>query len=109
MDNNQTNQPAPETPVQPTVPQVPVTDSQGDSKKMILWLVIGLIVIIAVVGGIYFFLSRQQAAAPAQRANTVQTPPAVPAENLEDDINSLDVETGVDAEFATIDQDLNQL
>ncbi|MCR4305590.1 MAG: hypothetical protein NUV73_00725 [Candidatus Daviesbacteria bacterium] len=119
MDNNQTNQPvqpaapvtpqpAPEAPIQPTVPQVPMAESSGDSKKMILWLVIGVIVIIAIVGGIYLFLSRQQAV-PVQEANTIQAPIAAPEENLEAELQSLDVEAGADAEFAAIDQDLNQL
>lgn len=106
MDNNNpvTPNPAP----QPTPPQA---EENKGSNKIVLWFVIGLVIVVMAVGGIYLFLSRQQAAAPklAPRSATTQTPKPSPAENLEADLNSIDVESGADKEFTSIDQDLQAL
>jgi flagellar basal body-associated protein FliL len=83
-------------------------ESGGESKKPILWLAIGLIVIVALVGGIYFFLNQQNN--QPRPVTTIQTPSPSPIdENLEAELSSIDVESGADTEFATVDQDLSQL
>lgn len=112
MDNNLSPQTPPTPtintpPPQPAVPQTPTPGAPAEeSNKLILWLVIGLVVIIVLVGGIYLFLSRQQGTTQPQTI-TSQTP--APQENLENDLNSIDVETGADSDFTSIDQDLQSL
>lgn len=101
MDNNAAVQPAP--------PQAPIKAAPA-SKKMILWLILGLAVIVLAAGGIYLYLSRQQTANSLQ-TNATQTPTPV-EENLENDLNTdlntIDVE-GLDQDFSSVDQDLKQL
>lgn len=117
--SNQAMQPPanpPQTPVaaqpQPAVPQVPVSEPpSGDSKKMILWLVIGLVIVIVVVGGIYFFLNQQQVKNNAQQATgqeTVQATPPDTTDALEKDLSTLNIEDA-ESDFTSIDQDLGQL
>lgn len=72
---------------------------------------IGLVIIVLVVGGIYFFLSRQQATIQTlQPESTVQvTPkPQDTIDALDRDLNALNIENA-DSDFASIDQDLQQL
>lgn len=113
MDNsNQTPQmPTPNmSPSQPSVPQTLMPDSSsGDSNKMILWLLIGLVIVVALVGGIYLFLSKQQTSAPKSQITPLQTPVTLPQENLENDLRSIDVEGEIDSDFTPVDQDLGQL
>ncbi len=134
MDNNNPTQPAPPTanaapidptaPVQPSVSQTPQSaaapqtptspaPTSEESKKPVLWLIIGLVVVIALVGGIYFFLSRQQAASTAQKATEqpiVQTPQKAPdtVDALDRDLSALNIDN-TDADFASVDSDLQQL
>lgn len=111
MDNNN---PAPEAPQATDQPQIPVPEVQsGESNKMVLWLVIGLVVIIALVGAIYFFLSSQQAATNTQKVTenpVVQASPEPPdtVDALDRDLNALNI-GDVEADFASIDSDLQQL
>lgn len=112
MDNNNQIPKAPviNTPTQSqgiVTPQVPNPDSSSDSSKIVLWFTVGLVVIVIVVGGIYLFLSKQQGAAPGSQT-VVQTPVPVVQENLENDINNINVEDA-DSDFASVDQDLQQL
>lgn len=114
--SNQSMQPPaspPQPPVaaqpQPAVPQVPVTEPpSGDSKKMILWLVIGLVIVIVVVGGIYFFLNQQakNSAEQATEQPIVETTDTTDA--LEKDLSTLNIED-TESDFTSIDQDLGQL
>lgn len=97
MDNNAIAQPAP--------PQAPIKTAPA-SKKMILWLILGIAVIVLAAGGIYLYLSRQQTAKNLRTAVT-QTPAPV-QENLEDELNAVDVEN-LDQDFSSVDQDLKQL
>lgn len=121
MDSNNSMPQAPiiNTPPQspqPVAPQVPIpapTKSDlvppGDSHKVILWFVIGLIVVILAVAGVYLFLSRQQAAETTRQPIVQVTPkPADMVNALDQDLNSINVATS-DADFSTVDQDLNQL
>lgn len=96
MENNAAVQPAPQ-------------QAKPASKKMILWLILGLAVIVLAVGGIYLYLSRQQAANSLQ-TNATQTPAPAAQENLENDLNSINIDTTTtSSDFNTVDQDLNQL
>lgn len=99
----------PPAPAQPAVPQTPIVPTTGgdESKKPILWLVIGIMLILALVGGIYLYLSRQQAKSSTQ--TMVQTPQPSPQDNLENDLNSINVESSPSSDFAPVDSDLQQL
>ena len=113
MDNNNLNPQTPPLntppqPVQQPVPQPTFSNPTNESNRMVLWLVIGLVIIIVVIGGIYIFLSKQQTAAPKEQTITSQTP--APQENLESDLNSIDVGNATDeSDLAPIDQDIQQL
>ncbi len=97
----------------PAAPQTPnITAAGGDSNKMILWFVVGIIAILLLVGGIYLFFSRQQAETTAQKATEtiVQTTPK-PEETvdaLDRDLQSVNI-ASPEGDLAPIDQDLNQL
>lgn len=113
MDNN--NQVQPQSvntgPAPAPVPVVP-TPSAGDSNKMILWLIIGFVIVIGLVGGVYFFLSRQQTANTAQTIDRpitqVTKKPPETVDALDKDLSALNVDNS-DSDFATVDQDLQQL
>lgn len=110
MDSNnpQTSpQPAPVQPVQPAQPAAPQPVEEG-SKKMGVWLIGGVVLILLIVGGIYLYMSRQQ----AKQSLQTETPPAAttaPQDNLENDLESVNVESPVDSEFTSVDQDLQNL
>lgn len=117
MDNNNqstpqatvTNTPPANAPVTPQPIPVPVpTPSGSGSNKILIWFIIGLVLIILVVGGIYFYLSRQQivTSSPMPAVATQTTPKEV---TLEDELNSIDVDNASNNDFAPVDQDLNQL
>lgn len=108
MENN-----TPETlPVQPTPPAAPQpaeVEQKSSSSKIILWFVIGLVVVVVLVLGIYFLLNTQQASTPKETA-VIQTPVPSPREDLEGDLNSINVDTSTNSsDFTSVDQDLEQL
>lgn len=110
MDNNSSiPQPAIPTNTQPVQPVAPPLTNGSGGSKMVLWFVIGLVAVIALIGGIYLYLSKQQAAVP-QSDVVKQTPAPTPAENLENDLNSINVDTSTQSsDFVPVDQDLKQL
>lgn len=127
MDNNNIPQPAtpampakpapaqPAAPAAPTqTPNVPVSggsngQTPASGSKMVLWFIIGLVVIVALVGGIYLYLSRQEAVnSNNQQAVKTQAPAPVAQENIENDLNNVAIDD-IDTDFASLDQDLQQL
>lgn len=103
-------------PPEPIVPQVSIqnTSSGGDSKKIILWLVVGLVVVMGLVGGIYFFLSQQQptnsSMKPSEQVVVKATPkpPVDTVDALDRDLNAVNIASS-EADFIPVDQDLQQL
>lgn len=96
-------------------PQPPSTDSGGN--KLIFWLVGGVILIALVVGGIYWYLSKQQAATntPTTTQTKTQTtatpkPPTISelVSALDKELNAIEVQAA-DSDFADIDADLQNL
>ena len=85
MDNNQIQQPA------------------SEGNKTMLWLIIGLVLVILLVGGIYWYLSKQQETTPQPTLK-----PPTTESNLERDLNSIEVQTS-DTEFDALDKDLQSL
>ena len=79
--------------------------SKSNESKMMLWLIGGLVAIILIVGGIYFYLSSQQKLEQTQPTPT-QTPKV--QENLENELNALDV-GDLDQQFQEVDKDLQSL
>lgn len=129
MDSNNPNnqapapQPAaPNTPAQPqpAAPFMPASSASvppvaegnehnSSSGKMILMFVIGLVIIVTLVGGIYFYMSSQQADSPEETA-AVQTPVPAQKEDLEGDLNSINIDISTtSADFAPVDRDLDSL
>lgn len=108
--------PAPQpTPQQPAIPQVPLPTQTGDSNKMILWFVLGVVIIAVLVGGIYFLLSKRQEKVSSQVTQqeepVVQATPKVEdmVSALDKDLSDVNVETALETDFNTIDQDLQGL
>lgn len=114
VDNNNTPQvpqstAAPNIPVQPQPTQEIAPSSGSGGNKILLWFVIGLVIVVALVGGIYFFLNQQQASTPKETA-VVQTPIPAPEEDLEGELNSINVDTATESsDFSSVDQDLQNL
>lgn len=77
---------------------------KSNESKMVLWLIGSLVLIILVVGGIYFYLTSQQKA----QIQPTPTPAAKVQENLENELNALDV-GDLDQEFSEVDKDLQGL
>ncbi|MBI2019360.1 hypothetical protein HYS95_01665 [Candidatus Daviesbacteria bacterium] len=104
--------PAPTAPAQPPIspanPQTPNTTPEKGSNKMIMWFIIGIVIIVVAVGGFYLYSSRQQAVDSGKQAVSTQTPAPVTQENLEDELNSVSIDTA-DSDFASLDADLQQL
>ena len=102
---------------QPQIPNMPASQPQTPipqvQPKKIPWVAIGLLVIILLIGGGYLLFSKQ---IPTNKATklppltvSTQAPAPVAEENLENDLNSIDVEAGASSDFDAIDQDLKQL
>lgn len=116
MDTNIPQASTPQTVAQPqpgpqiaTPPPMSVDpkNAGGSEKKMAIWLIIGLIIIVAIVTGIYFYLSNQQK--PLQ-SNLQTEPPkqASASENLEGDLNTVNTDN-LDNEFSQVDKSLQSL
>lgn len=105
MDNNNTSQPSTPQPVAPT-PPVPSPQAE-EGNKMALWLIGGLVVVILVVGLIYWYLSR---GASKQENQPVKTPLPVSREEpkLEEELNAIEV-GDVETELSNVDKDLESL
>lgn len=96
---------------EPSVPQATVSEASGDSNKMILYLIIGLVIVVALVGGIYFFLSKQQTAIETntnQPVAQVSPTPQDTVDALDRDLSALNIGTA-DSDFSSVDSDLEQL
>lgn len=118
MENN--TQIPPVQPAQEAAPQpinvTQISNGSGGNEqvpssgnKILLWFVIGLVIVVALVGGIYFLLSKQQASTPKETA-VVQTPIPSPKEDLEEELNSINVDTATESsDFSSVDQDLQNL
>ncbi|MBI2338464.1 hypothetical protein HYU95_04760 [Candidatus Daviesbacteria bacterium] len=95
-----------------TIPN-PVPPQAGggtkESNKLIIWFVLGLVVIAVLVGGIYMFLSTQQAAIPKPQAIVSQTPTPVVQEDLEGNLDGIDVGDEIESDISALDRDLQQL
>ena len=105
MDNN--NQPIQPT-AQPTLATVQA-GQEKESSKMVLWFIGGIVLIMLAVGGIYWFLSKQQI---NQQVSQVPVRPAeaqVTTETLSQNLNAVDVEYSDSSDFSQVDQDLQDL
>lgn len=104
--NQPAQQPA-DAPIDPTAPgvQTPMPPVNEGGNKMAMWLVIGVVIIVLVVGGIYWYLSSQNKVEPTPQATT-QTTTQVPEEDLEQEADSIDVQA---ADFTEVDSDLKGL
>lgn len=91
-------------PIVPGVAQAQ-TPPPGGSKK-IMFVVVGLVLLIAIFAGVYWYMG-QQANKTATQSQAV--PSATPvADTIDSDLDAITVEE-LDADFATVDQDLQTL
>ena len=90
--------------------QIIQTPNEGSGNKLILWLVGGLVIVIIIVGGLYWYLGKQQTSQPSVQSNTPQSSsqPQVTSENIDQELNAIDVQTS-DSDFRIIDQDIGSL
>ncbi len=86
---------------EPVVMQIPPTPPPAKGKTM--WLIVGLVIVLLVIAGIYLLQSRQKAGQSLKASPS----PAV-TDNLEQDLNSVNV-GDLETEFNTVDQDLQNL
>lgn len=81
-------------------------EQSSSSNKMGLWLVVGLIVI-AVIGGAYWYLNKQ--ANPAENTETPNTNQEPKTESsLDQDLDAIQVEA-TDSGLDTVDNDIKNL
>lgn len=108
MDNNPPN-PVPQ-PQQPVVPQQPVTNVVQESPKgnKMLWIIVGLVVVILVVGGVYWYMGQQKGASTKTKASPKPTATTQSVDALEKDLNSTSLDD-LDKEFSSVDTDLQGL
>lgn len=101
--------PQPKPSQDPTTVIPPVPGDGSSSNKLVMFLILGIIVIGLAVGGIYLYLNQKQTTDLQNSRSAVTTPiPVAKQENLEADLNSINIATD-DADFATIDQDIQGL
>lgn len=86
---------------EPVVMQVPPTPAPSKGKTM--WLIIGLVIILLVIAGIYLLQSRQK----VSQSSKASPSPAV-TDNLEQDLNSVNI-GDLESEFDAVDKDLQSL
>lgn len=108
MDNNPTPAQGPD-PVQPTMqtqmqPTMSASTPPAGNKTM-LWVVLGLILTIAVVGVVYWYLNMQQT---STAETVIDTQTAEQENNLQGDLDAI-VVPEVDANFSEVDKDLGSL
>ena len=122
MDNNNRAQAVPPaqpvSPAQAVPPTQPVTPASQSAQtpegvnKMIIFLVVGVIVVILIVGGIYWMLSKQQASTQPGNQQTSNTAPSKPLTNLKDaldqELDAINVSAS-EGDFQSVDQDLKSL
>lgn len=92
-----------------TPPVPPPSNGEGGSK-MVFWLIGGVVAIVLIVGGIYLYLSNQQASQPEEVTQVQATPipTATPEPTIEEDLDAIDV-SEVDDQFQDVDNDLQNL
>lgn len=115
MDNSNPTPPvaptmpeAPQAPLNPTpAPEAVNTPSRGGNMK--LWIIVGLVTLLLILGGIYFYLSSQKEVVETVPQTTTQASPTpISIKALESDANSIEIET-TDSDFATVDAELKNL
>lgn len=106
MDNNNTLVQPP-----PVISPVP-TPTGNSSNKMVILFLAGFVVIILAVGGIYMYLSNQQATSVSVAENTNTALPAPKRAEVKDaldaDLEAIDV-ASKEADFKSVDSDLQSL
>ncbi len=108
-------------PPQASVPQAPLASTNTPTapfseKKILMWFGIGFLVIAIIVGGAYFYLSRQQST-PTGTITQVSNPQPVvqPTPKPEDTVDALDRDLSAlnledtSSNFTSVDEDLEQL
>lgn len=95
-----------------TAPNPVAPEPEDSTKKMIIMLAAGVVVILAVVGGIYMFLSNQQPATKPQATQTNPAPSKPTIAQVEDaldrELDSINVEAS-EGDFKSVDSDLQSL
>ncbi len=97
---------------QPAIPNPAVPAPEGGSKKMIIMLIVGVTVVLAIVGGIYMLLSKQQLAPTPQVQQTTSAPSkptiAQVKDALDQELDSINVSAS-EGDFKSVDPDLQSL
>lgn len=86
-----------------TSPNIAETPPAGEGNKMI-WVIVAVIVIL-IIGGLYFYISSQQNGTPVEQTPTQTTKVQ---ENLDSDLDDINVSSGED-DFSSVDADLQSL
>ena len=113
MDNNNPVPPQPIAPVQITSPVDTLNPTGGQSsKKIILFLVVGIFILALVIGGVYYYLSSIQPAqnvvtqpSAAQPVAVSQPTPIKEVDPIDADLNALKIDS-IDNSLAEVDQQL---
>lgn len=92
-------------PVEPVVPPISTSESPKGSKMA---MVIGVVVllIVALGGVVYFYISNQ---GPTVAENPVTSVQAAPLDSLNKELETSDTTGALDQDFTTVDSDLQSL
>ena len=102
--------PPPVTPTTPIGTSDPTTTPPASKdNQMGLWLIIGVILVLVVVGGIYWFLSNQQAAQNSNLAPQVTMQPTTTERSLQEELNTINVQASGSSDFQEVETDLSGL
>lgn len=101
MDSNK----QPQTPQSaPSVAQPPV---EKEGTHMVMLFIVGLVVIVIVVSGIYWYLGKQQTS--SEQVPQASNQPATTSENLNKDLDLIDAQASDSSDFTSVDQDIKDL
>lgn len=81
----------------------PIIQPSAEGNKNIILLIVGLVAVILLIGGIYWYLTAQQTPTPQPTPR-----PATTETNLKGELDSIDVQT-TDSDFTPVDSDLQSL
>lgn len=95
--------PAPNV-VQQADPVSQPIDHPSNKKAGLVWIIVGLIILLVILGGTYFYLTQS----PEQGTPTSTPKPLTQQESMENELNSLGVESEGN-DFSDVDKDLQSL
>lgn len=81
-------------------------EPEAANKKPIMWLILGIIIVILIIGGAYWYVGKQSKSEMQSKQPAGQT--TASSDNLDQDLSSIDVQAS-EGDFDALDRDLQSL